>query len=176
MLDERHHIYKLISSVSTIHTRVASHTWSSFRGICCLSGRIILQSLSQVQEMTVWDLQATAICARLALFGGDESEGVESPMVSLESHGTSDGGVADHRDVVTGKCTTSESMTISRSSKTHYTRSSGLFFTRLESGVAYAVLLPYQLSHTPLSIASASWDRQNPGYVTVFLCQVDEVS
>ena len=48
------------------------------------------------------DSQATAICARLAFFGGD-SEGVVSSMMTLESHGTRDGDVAadlDHHNVV----------------------------------------------------------------------------
>lgn len=51
--------------------------------------------------------QATAICARLAFFGVDESVGEGSSMISLESHGTSDedaAGDLDHRDVVRSKC------------------------------------------------------------------------
>jgi hypothetical protein len=57
--------------------------------------------------MTARDSQATAICARLALFGGD-SEGVGSSMMPLESHGTKDVCVAidpDHHDVVRGRST-----------------------------------------------------------------------
>jgi len=102
MLDERHHTCKLTSSVSTIYTRVAAHTWSSFHGIYYLSSRTNFQPSSRFQEMTAWNSQATAICARLAFFGGD-SEGVGSSMVTLESHGPKDGDVAvdlDHRDVV----------------------------------------------------------------------------
>jgi hypothetical protein len=75
----------------TADTRVAARTWSSFHGICYLPSMTIRQPVSQEQEMTVWNSQATAICARLAFFGSDESEGVDSSMVTLESHGTSDG-------------------------------------------------------------------------------------
>jgi len=102
MLDERHHTYRLISSVSTIYARVAAHTWSSFHDIYYLSSRTNFQPSPQFQEMTAWNSQATAICARLAFFGGD-SEGVGSSMMTLGSHGTKDGDVAvdlDHRDVV----------------------------------------------------------------------------
>ena len=108
MSDECHHICELISIVDNSHKTHGTYLVFLPRHLLpCKQNYPSVYIPGSNDDGTARDLQATAICARLAFFWVGESEGVGSSMVTLESHGTSDEGAAgdlDHRDVVRSKC------------------------------------------------------------------------